>query len=65
MNTTTIEHLQCHYLVAEEHPAPLAVRSRLDTIAHNHLAEVCHKWLTQLLDPADPAIWLIRQIHVG
>jgi hypothetical protein len=62
--SATIDQLQCYYLVPAEHPAPDEVRSRLDGVAHDHLADMCSRWLAQLLDPRDPAIWLIRQLNV-
>ncbi len=64
MSSTTIERLQCRYLVPAEHPAPDDVRVRLDDIVRRYLVEVCSGWLTQFLDPDDPAVWLIRQLNI-
>jgi hypothetical protein len=61
---TTIGHLHCEYLIPASHPEPAALRARLDSVAHDYLAGVCSMWLTRLLDPHEPSIWLIRRLDV-
>lgn len=61
-SSTTIERLQCRYLVHQQHPAPEEVRSRLDGVARDYLADACSRWLSRFLDPHDPSVWLIREL---
>ena len=63
-SSTTIERLQCRYLVPRQHPAPDDVRTRMDEVVRGYLVEVCSRWLARFLDPDDPAVWLIRELNI-
>ncbi len=65
MNSTTIAHLRCQYLIAQEHPAPDDIRSCLDRVARDYLPVVCSALLTRLLDPEDSSLWFIRRLDVA
>jgi hypothetical protein len=60
----SIERLEGVYRVAADHPAPGAIRGTLDRLVRSRLEEACGRSLTPLLDPADPSIWLIREVEV-
>ncbi|GAC1405872.1 MAG: hypothetical protein NVSMB49_25340 [Ktedonobacteraceae bacterium] len=64
MSNTNIEHFNCHYLIPAEHPAPAEVQARLDMVAQNYVAAASGKWLTQLLEPHQSALWFIRELHI-
>ena len=60
----TIEQLNTAYLVAREHPAPDQVRQDLDFELRSTLPELCGGLLGNLLDPGDPAVWIIRRLDL-
>lgn len=64
MNSTTIAHLRCQYLIPQEHPTPEDIRSCLDSVARNYLSDVCSVLLTRLLDSEDRSLWFIRRLDV-
>ena len=60
----TISRLNSVYLVAHDHPAPDRLRSQLDQTMRTRLAGACARSLSSVLDPADPAVWLIRRVEL-
>jgi len=61
---TTVDRLSCTYLAAGDGGAPASIGSRLDAVARDRLAERLGSALDGLLDPADPSVWVIRQLDV-
>lgn len=58
----TIGRLNCTYLIPDAHPAPEALRHRLDTVSQAELRSNLGQFLQSILDTNDPSIWLIRRL---
>src|SRR5215472_14041850 len=62
-NDVAIGRLDCHYLVPREHPWPASVTSELDAIVATRLANACGRVIDRVLEPRDPAVWVIRRLE--
>jgi len=60
----TIERLVSTYLVPHDHPAPEGLRSRLDALSRDHLADACRRMFAEVLDADDPSVWLIDCVEI-
>jgi hypothetical protein len=60
----TVNRWEGIYTVPEDHPDPEALRRRLDDLVGEHLAQACAHWLSFAVDPADPSVWRIRDLHL-
>ncbi len=52
------------YLIPAQHPAPAAVRQRLDRLMERRLPEVGGRLLTAALASGTPDVWLIRNLEI-
>lgn len=60
----TIDRLNSLYLFSKEHPAPDALRGRLDAVMRDRLSAACGRVLSEALDATDPSVWLIRRLDI-
>jgi hypothetical protein len=63
-NLLHIERLSCTYQVARDHPRPESVRSRLDGVAAEQVAQHCSEIIGRMLEPEDPSVWVIDSLDV-
>jgi hypothetical protein len=65
MNTRlNVYHLAVTYIAPRDLRDPMAVQQRLGGALRNGLATICGRLLTQVLDPDDPSVWLIRSVDI-
>ena len=60
-----VDHFRAHYLIASDHPAPRAVKQRLDDALSKALPDSLRVALSSWLSDDDPSIWLVRELSVN
>src|SRR6266567_9536781 len=64
VGTVNIHRLHPLYLVPSDHPAPDAVRSRLDDVAQRELPLALARAISHALPESACDVWLIRSLNV-
>lgn len=64
-NSLNIHRLRSTYLVPSDHPAPDAIRSRLDSVAQHKFANAISVALSHRFALSAPGVWLIRSLTLN